>query len=59
MVNYQGQYLDDVGNIEINPPSCVLHEVWVSIILGYIFTTFHREVKGNVKNIYNNYLKFM
>ena len=44
-----GKYLDDVGNMGVNIPSCVLCEVWVSTSYHFqyiLFSAFHVEVKG-------------
>ena len=52
------QYLDDVINIGVKLPSCVVREVWVST--GYtfqaiVFSAFHVEVKWKVRTIEKDY----
>ena len=37
MINYKGKYIDTVGNIGVNLPSCVSSEVWV--YTSYTFQT--------------------
>ena len=49
-----GKYPDYFGNIGVNLPLCVLHEIWVSMQLSFSIYPFHHLPRGGEgKSKYN------